>query len=275
MKKSIKAMVLGVIASATIVSGGITSPANAVPPLTVDVSKKTDLSTDGESVSISVSGIPTGQGIYVYQCATNVADPRPASDVCRTGMSESLWLSTSPGQIVRGAGDANLAQTFNLLRTFTISSVAYDCRVTSCGVFVRRDHLGSADFSLDTLVPITFQAQLDPTLSETAAPKPRLSDKVVSKIKFATGEKSLSKATKKKLKADLPSYVLASKIVITGTAGSTMGASELVVKKLAKKRAMAIKKYLVSQGVAAGKIVIKVKVAKAGTKPSTKIVANP
>ena len=62
---------------------------------------------------------------------------------------------------------------------------------------------------------------------------------------------------------------------ITATAGMTPGASTKVVNRLAQKRANAIKKYLVANGVAADKITIKTKIVKPGKKPSTKVVATP
>lgn len=154
MNKSLKTLVLGVIATAFVAIGAISAPANALSPLTVTVSKTTNLALAGETVSVSVSGIPTNQGIYVYQCASAGVSPRPDATKCRSGMSESLWLTTNGGM---GAGVASQANQLSVVKEFTIGSTTFDCSVDACGIFVRRDHMGgSSDFSLDTLIPISF-----------------------------------------------------------------------------------------------------------------------
>jgi outer membrane protein OmpA-like peptidoglycan-associated protein len=141
-----------------------------------------------------------------------------------------------------------------------VDGTTYDCATTACSIFVMRDRRngGTADTTLDSITPISFFA--------TATSQ---------RIGFRSGAKSLSKANKKKIKSDLASYQAASQIVITATAGMTPGASNKVVRSLAKKRANAIKKYLVAQGVPAEKIVIKTKITKSGKKPSTRVVATP
>lgn len=268
MNTNLKKAFLGVTAVALIASGAVSTAAAAASPLTVNISKTENLAYAGESVNISVAGIPSGQGVYVFQCATNAVTPRPwarAGDPANKcgSINDGLWLS-SPAINTPASGvvttEASAQNPMILKRLLAVDGTTYDCATTACSVFVMRDRRngGTADLTLDSITPISFFA--------TATSQ---------KIGFTTGGKSLNKANKKKINSDLASYQAASQIVITATAGSTVGASDKVVKSLAKKRANAIKKYLVKQGVAAEKIVIKTKIAKPGKKPSTKVVATP
>jgi hypothetical protein len=169
MNKSIRTLVLSATATALVASGAISSPANAESPLVVTVSKTTNLALAGETVTVSVAGIPSGtppQGVYVYQCASAVVFPRPDSTRCRSGMTESLWLTTAGGMGARIASEQNPLQ---LLKEFTIGANTFDCSITTCGIFVRRDHMGgSADLSLDTIIPISF---VTPTVTTKATQK--------------------------------------------------------------------------------------------------------
>lgn len=269
MNTFVKNALLAVTAAAFVASAAISSPAAAASPLNVSISKTANLAYSGESVNISVTGIPTGQGIYVFQCATDVLTPRPwarsgdPANKCGA-ITGGLWLSSPAVSIPPSTftTEASSPNPMRLERLLVVDGTTYDCAAISCSVFVMRDRQGTnrtlADTTLDSITPITFFA--------TATSQ---------KIGFTSGAKSLSKANKKKIKSDLTSYQAASQIVITATAGSTVGTSDKVVKSLAKKRANAIKKYLVKQGVAAEKIVIKTKIAKSGKKPSTKVVATP
>jgi hypothetical protein len=268
MNTFLKKALLGVTATALVASGAISSPAAAASPLTVTVSKTANLAYSGESVNISIAGIPTGQGVYVFQCATNSVTPRPwarAGDPANKcgPIADGLWLS-SPAINTPSSGvvttEASAINPMFLKRLLIVDGTTYDCATTACSVFVMRDRRngGTADTTLDTVVPISFFASA-----------------TTQRIGFTTGAKSLSNANKKKIKSDLASYQAASQVVITATAGLTAGASNRVVRNLAKNRANSIKKYLVKQGVPAEKIVIKTKIAKPGKKLSTKIVATP
>lgn len=268
MSKFLKKALVGVTAVALVSTGAISSPASAASPLTVTVSKTANLAYSGESVNISIAGIPSGQGVYVFQCATDAVTPRPwarAGDPANKcgPIADGLWLS-SPAVNTPASGvvttEASALNPMTLKRLLVVDGTTYDCATTACSVFVMRDRRngGTADTTLDSVIPISFFAKA-----------------TAQKIGFVTGSKSLTKANKKKIKSDLASYQAASQIVITATAAMTTGASNKVVKSLANKRANAIKKYLVKQGVAADKIVIKTKVAKSGAKPSTKVVATP
>ena len=92
---------------------------------------------------------------------------------------------------------------------------------------------------------------------------------------FGFGSSKLSSSVKANIKKRATDYRLATTVTITAEAGMTSGTSRTAVTNLAKKRADGVKKYLVSQGVAANKIVINTKILKAGKRPTTKIVATP
>jgi hypothetical protein len=155
MNKSLKKLVISVSTVALLATGAVTTPANAESPLVITVSKTTNLALAGESVTVSITGIPEGQGVYVYQCASAVADPRPDSTRCRTRMADSLWLTTAGG---RGAGIAGQQNQFSLLKEFSNEGPTINCSIDACGIFVRRDHVDPSDTSLDKIVPISFVA---------------------------------------------------------------------------------------------------------------------
>lgn len=276
MNKLIKSLAFGVTALALVTSGAISSPANAVSPLIVTVSKTANLALAGESVNVSVSGIPSGQGIYVYQCASILISPRPDATMCRSGMADSLWLTTNGGQ---GSGIASQQNQLSLLKEFTIGATTFNCSLDACGIFVRRDHMGgSSDFTLDTIVPIEFETvvpeqEVTPVLAGVATPK--LNKAFTLRLGFDSGSSNVSSSAKSNIKKKVVDYRLASTITITATAGMSSGVSEKTVTKLAKNRAAAIKKYLVQQGISASKIVIKIELVKSGKRPTTKVVATP
>lgn len=276
MNKLIKSFALGVTATAVVASGAISSPANADSPLTVTVTKTSGLALAGESVNVSVSGIPNGQGVYVYQCAASAITPRPDATKCRSGMAESLWLTMNGGM---GSGVASAENPLSLVSEFTIGATTFNCSLEVCGIFVRRDHMGgSSDFTLDTIVPIEFET-VDPDQEITdvsaGSATPKLKKTFTTSQGFQSGSSRLGSATKANLKKRLADYRIASVITITAEAAFTPGVSSKKVANLAKKRAEAVKNYLVQEGVSAKNIVIKTKTIKASKKPTTKVDATP
>jgi len=217
MNKSIRTLVLSATATALVASGAISSPANAESQLVVTVSKTANLALAGETVTVSVTGIPSGnqpqlsQGVYVYQCASAVAFPRPDSTRCRSDMTESLWLRTAGDMGARVASDQNPLQ---LLKEFTIGANTFDCSITTCGIFVRRDHMGgSADLSLDTIIPISF-------VTPTPTAKPKATQKLPTIGSTVKVGKSFS--FKKTTSANLPMVVTTStskncRVAVKGT----------------------------------------------------------
>jgi hypothetical protein len=281
MNKLIKSLAFGVTATALVISGAISSPAIAGSPLTVMVTKTAGLALSGESVNVSISGIPDGQGVYVYQCAASAITPRPDATKCRSGMAESLWLTANGGM---GSGAASQLNPLSIVNEFTIGATTFNCSIEACGIFVRRDHMGGTfDFTLDTIVPISFAVDEEPVNPtspggqevQSARPTPKLNKMFSREFTFKSGASTLGASAKSSIKSKSADYRLASKVTITASAGMTSGLSRKAVTNLANNRANAIKKYLVQQGVSASKIVIKTELVKSGKKPTTKIVATP
>lgn len=132
--------------------------------LTASLSKNTDISRDGEAVTLNISGVPSGQGVYILQCVTpTVSGERPT--VC-VGQNKTIWAST-----ISTPGAQPLTPTMNLTieRQFVSGANTIDCSVSSCGIFVRRDHNGPSDKSLDTFLTISFVPEYSVQVSKTEA----------------------------------------------------------------------------------------------------------
>ena len=146
-KKIIASLAIAVAAIATM-SGVV--PANAAPA-GVAVSQTTGVARTG-SLTVNLSGIPAGQGVYVMFCAKSATTARPAACFGR-----GVWASTDTSALAQGAVSAANPIALPVAATFTPQGgTAVDCDLTSCGVFVRRDHMGPTDFSLDQFVPVAF-----------------------------------------------------------------------------------------------------------------------
>lgn len=147
MKRLLVALVASVMLAAPL-------QANA-SGFSVSIPNATNLDPATTALTINVSGIPEGQGIYFMLCADTVAIPRPTN--CST--ESQAWLSVAPSSLRMGAVPALPVNEFKIVTKFTTrSGVQVDCTKTACGVLVRRDHFGTADISLDRLIPITFAA---------------------------------------------------------------------------------------------------------------------
>ena len=120
-------------------------------PVGVTLSKSTGIADAGENLTVTLSGIPAGNGVYVRQCQQAAGSARPT--LCN-GMG--VWASLDSGSQAQMATDASLPQTLAVAGLFTSNSTTVDCNKVVCGVFIRRDHLGGSDLSLDTFIPLTF-----------------------------------------------------------------------------------------------------------------------
>ena len=311
MNKAFKAMVLGLATSTLVATGAISSPAQAAPgdQATVTVSKTSGLNPDGETITI------TGAGFVANGASTNGTRPPLAGtfsgfyvsfgkfqDVWRPSASapsgnrksvqndptRTSWLvpaanlatiGGAAGGGVELATDGTFTITLRVSKTLLNSSqtlIFDESTIGNYGIYTYGAS-GANYAPFETFTPLTFAPNVVPTTSAVGASAEvkTLEKKISKKIAFSSGENKISNSAKRELKKDIENYKIASEVTITATAAMTTGASNKAVKNLAKKRANAIKKYLVKQGVAADKIVIKTKVAKSGAKPSTKVVATP
>lgn len=150
--------------------GLIVSPASAA--VAASLSKSTDLAYTGENITVTTT-VPAGQGIYVRLCKSPEAGAsRPT--LC---YGQGSWASLDSTSLSQGAVTAANPITLAVKATFTASGSSVDCSTGSCVVFIRRDHLGSGDLSLDMTIPVSFAAMPAqvavtpvPTVDQTISP---------------------------------------------------------------------------------------------------------
>jgi hypothetical protein len=109
----------------------------------------TNLESQGATINIQLSGVPTKAGLYIQQCVQAAAGVRP--EICNKAVE--LWIST-----MRGASFAPTAAiVFKPTGSFVSGSTTVDCTVSKCGISMRFDHTASSDLSEDQFIPLTFK----------------------------------------------------------------------------------------------------------------------
>ena len=158
MKNKVAA-VLGVIVALTALTA---LPANAAASNVV-VSPTTAVARTG-TVNVTLANIPAGQGVYVMFCAKPNNAGRPTSCFGR-----GVWASTDTTALGQGAVSATNPISLPVAASFTPQGgSAVDCDLNVCGVFVRRDHMGPTDTSLDQFVPVAFVSAVPSSISVKA-----------------------------------------------------------------------------------------------------------
>ena len=165
-------------ALALLVSAGafslVASPVSAA--VGVALSQTTKLS-DLQVVSIKLSSIPAGQGVYISQCFKAQMGQRAATGlICNGSLTEQgtmIWATTDAS---RGSQSASTELVLTLRSSFTKVdannvSKTYDCGAKNCSIFVYRDHRGLTDTALDTIVPIKFLPSQDVTIASLGLKK--------------------------------------------------------------------------------------------------------
>ena len=125
------------------------------------VTPTSGLDPAGDSVEVTLTGLPTGQGVFVRFCAQPQPGTRPAPATCD---GQGVWAvenfpfgpPPTDGSVVKpSSGPVTLPVRG--------SFAGIDCTTVTCGVFTRRDSLGGAtDRSLDTFTPVTFAVTPSP-----------------------------------------------------------------------------------------------------------------
>ena len=118
---------------------------------------------DSDTVTVTVSGIPPDQGIYVQLCARPDDGSRASGAACDgQGQGESgVWVVPDypyPGEAPDGVADPDDGP-FELQVHRTFHDV--DCARQACGIQTRRDHRAGGDTSFDTFTPVTFASASD------------------------------------------------------------------------------------------------------------------
>jgi hypothetical protein len=172
------------IVSTLVLALGVGTIAHATPrtpAYSVTSSKMMNLAPSGESINVTVSGTPSGQGIYIRFCQA----PEPVtSRATNCDAAHDVWASTDPAMLAYHAAALSGALALTAQSSFTANGASIDCTHVLCGVFVRRDHMGgSTDFALDRFIPVSF-GNAPATVSVTAV---RGSGKITETLTNALG----------------------------------------------------------------------------------------
>jgi putative ubiquitin-RnfH superfamily antitoxin RatB of RatAB toxin-antitoxin module len=153
------------VLSLAIAASALTAmPAQAADAFSVNLSASTDLVRAGDNITATLANVPTGEGVYVRFCAAPaVAGNRPTA--C---LGQGAWATPDSNMWGVGGVDISAPVAVAVQQSFTANDQsAVNCDVQGCGVFVRRDHMGPGDLSLDTFVPVTFAPVFGVTLSKS------------------------------------------------------------------------------------------------------------
>lgn len=163
---------LAPVAAAVLATAVIAQPAatQAAPVPTATVTTTTGLSltvtpvrlpTSGGTVRVRGAGYDPTVGIYVALCVTPTRgrQPGPCGGGINTSGSSpaSAWISSNPPPY--GAALAvpyRAGGRFDVRLTLSPLIGDIDCRVTSCSVVTRADHLRPGERRLDVAVPVRF-----------------------------------------------------------------------------------------------------------------------
>ncbi len=153
---------VAIVAATSILIGLGVGAVPASASVTVSVSKQASL-LDGEKVTVTLAGVPAGQGVYVRQCYQASRGQRDTTGLkCNGSIQQTDLMAWATMDGARGSQPATAPITLTLRESVTVGGVSYPCGVRDCSIFVYRDHRGLFDASLDTVLPLMFLA--DPTI---------------------------------------------------------------------------------------------------------------
>lgn len=117
----------------------------------LELSKASGIDPAGEVIAVTGHGFTAGQGVYVMFCvepAGALGTEAGRADTCNPDQSNDHTVWKTP----IGADG-----TFVVDLRVEAGFESTDCTTTTCGVFVRRDHMGGAsDYSQDAFAPVSF-----------------------------------------------------------------------------------------------------------------------
>jgi len=191
------------LAAAVAASGLLVSllPTQVSAAISVSVSKSEKLA-DLEVVTISLAGIPAGQGVYISQCFKPSLGQRAATGlICNGSVTETgtmIWATTDNS---RGSQSATGTLVLMMRSRFTKVdannvSKTYDCGISNCALFVYRDHRGITDTSLDAIVPLKFLPQQSVSPAKLGLKKNGASYKVGESVAIGAAKLVSSKGRK-------------------------------------------------------------------------------
>ena len=110
----------------------------------------TNIESQGTTLELNLSNVPTKGGLYLMQCVKGLAGARPT--LCNR--AAELWVSAARG--------ASFLPTdvikFKPTGSFVSGTTTVDCTVEKCGIFIRFDHTVASDLSEDQFIPLCFRA---------------------------------------------------------------------------------------------------------------------
>lgn len=187
MKKTIiSAMAIATLTAVAALSAS--TPAQAAD-FSVTADKSKNLVAAGDTVTVTLANLPTGQGVYLRLCAGTLADVAKARPADCVGMDKTVWASSLAAALRQGAMDAAEPKAVAVVAQFTSAGKSIDCSVMACGIHVRRDHFGGTDFSLDRFIPVTFAAAAPTAPAAPTAVASVASGKVKIQVANAKGQK--------------------------------------------------------------------------------------
>ena len=142
--------------AAVAVALALVNPIPAHAKATVTGGPYTNLTPTGQVITLKLTNYPTNSGFYIIECARSNESVRPK--LCNS--ASQLWVSNSAGASFLPTADIQFRPT----ATFTYGTTAIDCLKTQCGIFIRLDHMATADTSEDQFIPISFIGGITPSL---------------------------------------------------------------------------------------------------------------
>ncbi|MEP7762314.1 hypothetical protein [Sanguibacter sp. 25GB23B1] len=142
----------------------------------IAVTPTSGLPEEGAVVTVTGTGFDTTAGIYVAVCVDNGPGVKPSpciGGVDTTGAGGATWISDTPPSYAEG-----LTQPYGPGGSFALDLpvpmvdpvTGTDCRVVTCAVTTRYDHLRGEDRGADNLVPLTFGGESGTTVPDETAP---------------------------------------------------------------------------------------------------------
>ena len=267
------------ITNYSVTSSGLVAGQTNPNPITISLTSV----TAAVSSSVTVS-LPSGWSWVTYTTSNNGSNcVGTSSYLTVTGFTPS-FCRASTGIQISGQDELFVKDGLNGFRFASGTQVTLTLAAGSVNLGSGTDFVLS--FTLDPTINDTVTVSIAPpsspapaptptaTPTATPAPAPVVATVVPSKASFRFTKDSsvVTAAGKKQIKNDLDKLKTANAVVITTEVGNTSTSQN--AKALAKKRAQAVKKYLVAQGISAEKISMKLKVVSAKKSPVTKVVGK-
>ena len=267
------------ITTYSVTSSGLVAGQTNPNPITISLTSV----TAAVSSSVTVS-LPSGWSWVTYTTSNNGSNcVGTSSYLTVTGFTPS-FCRASTGIQISGQDELFVKDGLNGFRFASGTQVTLTLAAGSVNLGSGTDFVLS--FTLDPTINDTVTVSIAPpsspapaptptaTPTATPAPAPVVATVVPSKASFRFTKDSsvVTAAGKKQIKNDLDKLKTANAVVITTEVGNTSTSQN--AKALAKKRAQAVKKYLVAQGISAEKISMKLKVVSAKKSPVTKVVGK-